>query len=682
MLTKDWYRYTVYTNAAGAQALAWCVEAAELLGVGKTPRLWKEIAYSPYLPLSESLFSGGPVHLQDATYTKGTRVNQAAVALLQYPLGLDFGPTINRNDLDYYASVTKFEGMFTGDTSYSCAYLALGNRSLADQTLELAFKHINPHFDVFHETAGGGTQHFVTGSGGYIQGFVFGYSGMRIARRGVLSFAAQQPVLPPLGVTSVTLRGVHLLGTAFNFQYNSSTICVGLTPEQAAGQVLELRLLGGSGPRTYTLTQSPVCVALGAVEVAGGNPRYKTMGTAIVPTKTDDHDHAEIYQATPEDGRGIVPPIILSVSPSQLPTTGNATILVHGSGFATGRPASCRLASATPGTAWTHAGYAGKSDLRLPATVINDSLLSCVSPAVLAPGPGVLSVATNCNTVPCVLGNWGQHVPWRSGLPWAEPARVMYFTLVDATVGRRPYINETTAELLIATHASLLGVTLAVSAFLPNPNSHGGSGGAAGSSWSWSISPQNGSDIVFFPLQGLPVTINADLHISVTGPGFNWTRWRRFQRAPPLRAGSRAVPVVVDHHTRSLQVGGALFLGLGWYLGLADWNGTEHVKISPDTVLAVVRTQAALGVNQVLVLESQVRKWSDTELLDFMDGCDELGVKVLHPMMSFGTGGGGPNAVNYSRHWDGGVEAAEWEAQILGNVTLLRDHPALLGFAM
>jgi len=106
------------------------------------------------------------------------------------------------------------------------------------------------------------------------------------------------------------------------------------------------------------------------------------------------------------------PPTILSVSPSRLPTAGgNTTILVRGSGFTTGHAATCRLASATPGTAWTHAGYAGKSDLRFPAKVINDSLLTCVPPAVLAPGPGILSVATNCSTVPCVLGNWEQHVP-------------------------------------------------------------------------------------------------------------------------------------------------------------------------------------------------------------------------------------------------------------------------------
>lgn len=31
--------------------------------------------------------------------------------------------------------------MFTGDSSYACAYLALGNRSSADAQLALAFDH-------------------------------------------------------------------------------------------------------------------------------------------------------------------------------------------------------------------------------------------------------------------------------------------------------------------------------------------------------------------------------------------------------------------------------------------------------------------------------------------------------------------------------------------------------------
>ena len=48
----------------------------------------------------------------------------------------------------------------------------------------------------FHRSvaSGGATQHFITGSGGFIQAFVFGYSAMRIGP-GVLTFAAKKPEL-------------------------------------------------------------------------------------------------------------------------------------------------------------------------------------------------------------------------------------------------------------------------------------------------------------------------------------------------------------------------------------------------------------------------------------------------------------------------------------------------------
>ena len=63
-------------------------------------------------------------------------------------------------------------------------------------------------------------------------------------------------------------------------------------------------------------------------------------------------------------------------------------------------------------------------------------------------------------------------------------------------------------------------------------------------------------------------------------------------------------------------------------------------------VLEAVRNQAVLGINQVLPEMTQLQQWSTQQLGDFMDGCAEMGVKVIFPMQSFGTGGGGPNAVD------------------------------------
>ena len=263
-------------------------------------------------------------------------------------------------------------------------------------------------------------------------------------------------------------------------------------------------------------------------------------------------------------------PVIHSITPDELPVAGaDALITVAGSGFGeSGTLASCRLASATPGSAWTHAGYAGKTDLRVPATVVNDTTLTCIAPSVIAPGPGIISVAVDCKAVPCALGNWGQHVPWQPGLPWAEPARVSYFSLIDATVGRRPYVNESHGALLIATHKSLWGSALTVTAELPTPGAR-----SAGLHWTWTIRPRNGSDTVTFPLAQLPRTLNADLLIkasgavAATGASLNFSKWRRLQRAAAPPPAS-VQPVVVDHTTRSLRVDGELFIGLGFFVGL------------------------------------------------------------------------------------------------------------------
>ena len=264
---------SAYTNAAGGETLRWCLEAAEYLGIppNSLPPLWSSIISNIYLPLSSTLYALGTVHPQQTGYS-GHTINQADVALLQYPLGLDFGREQNQRDLDYYASKTDFSGMFTGDSSYACGYLALGNRSAADAQLGIAFGHISKDFYVFTETqttfsvppSTSGTQHFITGSGGLLQAFVFGYSGMRISRKGALSFTAMQPVIPPLGITAMKLRGLHLLGQAFDMWYNSTSACVQLHARGDAG-ALFLTFSGKSLP----IFQAPLCIPLQPFEVAG-----------------------------------------------------------------------------------------------------------------------------------------------------------------------------------------------------------------------------------------------------------------------------------------------------------------------------------------------------------------------------------------------------------------------------
>jgi hypothetical protein len=258
---------SAYTNAAAAATLLWCVEAAELLNES-VPDTWLLIGRSPYIPLTDALDpSQGPVHQEYTGYNGWRLINQADVALLQYPLGLDFPADLAKRDLDYWSSVTNFAGMFTGDASYAAAYLALGDRSAADRQLAAVWAHIEPHFNVFMETAdGSGTQHFITGSGGLLQNVLFGYAGLRIERPGALSFSSQRPVVPSMGVESVRLRGLHLLGNVLNLWFNNSAICVVLQ-ENSPSDTPPVAVLEMTSRRQTRIDRAELCVANGPIEI-------------------------------------------------------------------------------------------------------------------------------------------------------------------------------------------------------------------------------------------------------------------------------------------------------------------------------------------------------------------------------------------------------------------------------
>ena len=64
---------------------------------------------------------------------------------------------------------------------------------------------LKPPFNVRTESAGNNTGYFLTGSGGYLQSLLYGFTGLRIREAGLV--AAYPPVLPA-GWKSLTLRNV------------------------------------------------------------------------------------------------------------------------------------------------------------------------------------------------------------------------------------------------------------------------------------------------------------------------------------------------------------------------------------------------------------------------------------------------------------------------------------------
>jgi hypothetical protein len=68
---------------------------------------------------------------------------------------------------------------------------------------------LKPPFNVRTETAGNNVGYFLTGSGGFLQNLIYGFSGLRIREPGLVE--AYAPVLPA-SWTSLTLRNLSFRG--------------------------------------------------------------------------------------------------------------------------------------------------------------------------------------------------------------------------------------------------------------------------------------------------------------------------------------------------------------------------------------------------------------------------------------------------------------------------------------
>lgn len=242
---------SAYTNAIAAETMRFAVYVHGILSLPNASLTanWSSIAQQMWIPTAT--IDGRAIHLEYADYTVAEHpyINQADVALMQYPLGLAMDKAIAVNDLRFWqerSSGPSTAGFYTGDSAYSIAWLQLGNRTAADKQFDLAFTHQDlEHFNVWKEKSFGnfGNLNFITGAGGYLQNFINGYAGLRYmvkdpinivcpnsdgkgAGTGAVSF---RPVLPPGNVTAVLMRGVSLSGSRFTVGYDDTYLCVQLT---------------------------------------------------------------------------------------------------------------------------------------------------------------------------------------------------------------------------------------------------------------------------------------------------------------------------------------------------------------------------------------------------------------------------------------------------------------------
>ena len=221
-----------FTNAIASETMKFAIFIANKFKLNANPK-WKLY--------SENILILNPIELPDSDgklihpeYTgyQGEATNQADVALLQYPLRLkddviDHEQAVN--DLLYYQSRSSgptTSGFFTGDSSYSIAWLRLGNRTAADEQFGLAFLHmdVNNGFNVWIEKSKGskgypGNLNFITGAGGYLQNYLYGYMGIILSE----STFNLNPLLPPHGITKVGVRHITFHGKIFSVYYDVNT---------------------------------------------------------------------------------------------------------------------------------------------------------------------------------------------------------------------------------------------------------------------------------------------------------------------------------------------------------------------------------------------------------------------------------------------------------------------------
>lgn len=154
-------------------------------------------------------------HPQFEGYERGTSIKQADVVLLGFPLQYPMDETTKKNNLHYYSEVTREDGPAMTWSMHVVGHLDIGEVDEAAQNFKRSYdNYIRRPFMVWSEVTEGfvGAGNFITGAGGFLQGVINGYAGVRLHQD---SMTIEHPRLPP-GVTSLTINRISYLGSTFS----------------------------------------------------------------------------------------------------------------------------------------------------------------------------------------------------------------------------------------------------------------------------------------------------------------------------------------------------------------------------------------------------------------------------------------------------------------------------------
>jgi trehalose/maltose hydrolase-like predicted phosphorylase len=165
----------VYTNAGAIRTLKDAVAAAHVLGRA-VPARWSQIAAGLVVPVNRRL----NMHPEFSGY-RGQLVKQADVTMLQYPWGYPMPSRLAQGDINFYVPRSDPGGPSMDDAINLIDTAALGTPGCSGYVYtERSYQpFIRDVFHQFSETRTGGAFTFMTGIGGFLQEFLYGYSGLR-----------------------------------------------------------------------------------------------------------------------------------------------------------------------------------------------------------------------------------------------------------------------------------------------------------------------------------------------------------------------------------------------------------------------------------------------------------------------------------------------------------------------
>jgi trehalose/maltose hydrolase-like predicted phosphorylase len=204
-----------FTNASASKALSLAVSAAAIVGERPDPR-WADIARRLYIPTGgtvEHHLTFDPAVLTDPDARSGSSL------LLSYPtLDLPMSSQLRRGDYDNAVSPeSKIHGVSDSMGLAPRTIAAAANGDAAEAALWFQDNFTNgtlkPPFNVRTETAENNTGYFLTGSAGFIQSLLYGFTGLRIREQGLVE--AYAPQLPAQW-NSMSLQNVSFRGERYD----------------------------------------------------------------------------------------------------------------------------------------------------------------------------------------------------------------------------------------------------------------------------------------------------------------------------------------------------------------------------------------------------------------------------------------------------------------------------------